>query len=332
MNTHRLILLIFLLSLLPVSFCRAELIDRVVAVVNNAVITMSEVDEEGKIYFRKVTESASADNLTQLLAKAREEVLNGLIDKYLIKQKAEEMRIQVAAEELQAAIDKIMMKSNVTPEEFKKKLASTGVSEKTYRDNVKSQILQRKLIGLAVQSKIVITDDMIIDYYDTHYTRHLEEGEYYLLQMGFLWGQDQESRKSTPALYLDKQEARKRAERVQSLARQGQDFRELARKFSELPSAEDGGDIGAFKKSDMAEYMRQAVTSLSKGEVSEIIETPAGFQFFKLLSGQDTAIVTKAPFEEVKENIREQLYQQKLQEEFKTWISKIRTEAYIQKM
>lgn len=323
---------LLLFSFLMVPPCQAELVDRVVAVVNNAVITMSEVDEEGKLYFRKVTETASSENLTEMLAKARADVLGGLIDKYLIKQKARELRIAVSDSEVTTAIEKIMVKNNLSPEEFKARLKERGINEQTYKDNLKSQILQKKLISYAIHSKIVITDDMILDYYDTHYTKHLQEDEYYLLQMGFLWGQDQETRKSTPALYLDKQEARKRAERVHALALQGRDFRELAGKFSELPSAEDGGDIGTFNKKDMADYMRKTVISLSQGEISDIIETPAGFQFFKLLSGKDTSIVTSAPFESAKKEIQKKLYQEKLQGAFAAWITTIRQKAYIQKM
>jgi len=329
----QLLLALFLFPLLQTpSTCQAELVDRVVAVVNDEVITMSEVDEEGKIYFKKITDSAPAAEVEELINKAREEILNGLIDKYLIKINAKEMNITASDTEVQANIDKVMAQNNLSPQQFKQKIEEQGLSEKVYRNNVKNQILQKKLIGYAVHSKIVLTDDMILDYYDTNYTKHLQVGEYYLLQMGFLWGKDEESKKSIPALYLDKQEARKKATRVHALAKQGQDFRLLARKFSELPSAEDGGDIGVFKKSDMADYMNKAVTELSQGEISDIIETPAGFQFFKLLSDHNSSIVTRAPFESAKEEIREKLYQQKLQEEFKNWISKIRKKAYIQKM
>jgi len=318
-----------LLAVLP---CKAELVDRVVAVVNDSVITMSEVDEEGKVYFRKVTETVPAEKLTQMLSKAREDVLNGLIDKALIKQKAKEMNVRVSDSELQRAMDKILLNNNLTPEQFKIKLDQGGINEKTYRDNLRSQLLQKKLVGLSLHSKIAITDDMILDYYDTHYTQHLKEDEYYLLQIGFTW--EDRSTAGLVAAQLDqkKQSARERAERVHSLARQGNDFKELARKFSDLPSAEDGGDIGVFKKEDMAEDMSRIVTSLKQGEVSDIIETAAGFQFFKLLSAKDQAIVPKTPLESVKKEIENKLYQEKLQQAYKEWITRIKQKAHIQKM
>jgi len=75
--------------------------------------------------------------------------------------------------------------------------------------------------------------------------------------------------------------------------------------------------------------MRTAVTSLNPGEVSAVIETPVGFQFFKLLSSKEGGIVMQAPYSEVKEEIREKLYNQELRKEFEEWIKEIRDEAYI---
>ena len=120
-----------------------------------------------------------------------------------------------------------------------------------------------------------------------------------------------------------------RRKRVHRLAVSGNDFKELARKFSDLPSASEGGDIGVFDEDEMASYMRSAVTSLKPGEVSRIIETPVGFQFFKLLSSKEGGIIMQAPYADVKEEIREKLFNQALKSEFDAWIKNIRDSAYI---
>ena len=150
--------------------------------------------------------------------------------------------------------------------------------------------------------------------------------------MGFVWGKDTNSNSSAAVQYADKTDAKKRAERVLALVRNGQDFRMLARKFSDLPSASDGGDLGIFQKDEMAPYMKNAVLSLQAGETSEIIETPSVYQFFKVLSGQDGQIVVQASLASVKEEIRKKLYDQKLKEQFDEWITNIKQEAYIKKL
>jgi len=109
----------------------------------------------------------------------------------------------------------------------------------------------------------------------------------------------------------------------------GQDFKQLARQYSDLPSAVDGGDIGAFQEDEMAEYMRDAVTSLKPGEISPVVESPNGYMLFKLLSSQEGKIITKVPYESVKEEIRNTLYQQEMEKRYDTWLEEIRNQAYI---
>ena len=319
----------FLLLVLP-GIGKAELVDRVVAVVNEDVITMSDVNEEGKAFFQKITEQAPADELASALRRAREDVLNGLIDKKLIAQEAARQKVTVADEELDAAFKQMSANNKMSPEQFRDQLKRIGMTEPVYRENLRNQILQSKLLNYEVRSKIIITDDMVLDYYDTHYTNQVAEGGYYLLQMGFV--AKKESRDSGKPDAAAKLDAKKRAERVHELVKNGQDFSTLAKKFSELPSAADGGNIGTFQKEEMAEYMRTAVTALTPGEVSQVVETPDGYQFFKLLSSQDGGIVVQAPYDSVKEEIKRQLYEEKLKVEFEAWVTKIREAAYIKKM
>ena len=319
----------FLLLVLP-GIGKAELVDRVVAVVNEDVITMSDVNEEGKAFFQKITERAPADELASALRRAREDVLNGLIDKKLIAQEAARQKVTVADEELDAAFKQMSANNKMSPEQFRDQLKRIGMTEPVYRENLRNQILQSKLLNYEVRSKIIITDDMVLDYYDTHYTNQVAEGGYYLLQMGFV--AKKESRDSGKPDAAAKLDAKKRAERVHELVKNGQDFSTLAKKFSELPSAADGGNIGTFQKEEMAEYMRTAVTALTPGEVSQVVETPDGYQFFKLLSSQDGGIVVQAPYDSVKEEIKRQLYEEKLKVEFEAWVTKIREAAYIKKM
>lgn len=310
----------------------AELVDRVVAVVNDDVITMSEVNEEGKGFFKKITEQAPATQLDEALRRAREEVLNNLIDKKLIAQVAAKENVSVSPEELQAAAEQMLINNKLTRETLDSQLAQMGMSYEAYLETLRNQILQSKLVNYEIRSKIIITDDMILDYYDTHYTKHVSQGGYYLMQMGFIWGRDNSANGSAPAKYADKVDAKKRAERVRELVLNGQDFRTLAQKFSDLPSAADGGDLGVFQADEMAPYMQEAVLKLNPGEVSEVIETPSGYQFFKLLSSQDGQIVVQASFDSVKEEIRNKLYEQELKGEFDDWVKKLKEDAYIKKL
>ena len=318
-------------SFFPQAPLAAQLVDRVVAVVNDEVITMSEVNDEGKGYFKKINEQAPPAQVEDALSRARQEILGNLIDKKLIGQVAAKQGVSVSEAELQAATDQMLNKNNITLEMLKTQLGQMGMSFDAYLDTLRNQLLQTKLVNYEVRSKIIITENMILDYYDTNYTKHISGGGYYLMQMGFLWGKtDQKSTASGQS--TSKEEAKKRAERVHALATNGQDFRSLAQKFSDLPSAADGGDLGLFQEDEMAPYMQDAVLDLSPGEISKIVETPSGYQFFKLLSSRDGQIVVQASFESVKEEIRTKLYDKQLKGQFEEWVKDIKEQAYIKRL
>ena len=306
----------------------AEVIDRVVAEVNEDVITLSEVEEQGQAVFQKIIQQAPAEERDAMLNGAWREVLDSIIDKTLIAQEAAKRNITVSEQELDAAIEQIVAANNITRELLLEDLRSNGIDEQTYRSNLRSQIYQNRLVSMEVRAKVVVTEDMLLDYYDTKYTRHVKEGGFYLLQIGTSWDLAADSSSGGPS-EADKAEARKRAERIHKLAVGGQDFSSLAMKYSDLPSGAEGGDIGVFTEDEMASYMRDAVLTLQTGDISPIVESPVGYQFFKLLSSREGGIVMQASYEAVKEEIRERMYNEIMQKELDDWINTIRDQAYI---
>ncbi|NNK14086.1 MAG: peptidylprolyl isomerase [Desulfofustis sp.] len=318
---------IFLLSLFTIA--NGEVVDRVVAEVNNEVITLSEIEEEGKGQFKQIALEVAPENRFNAIEQLRKDILRSMIDQKLIRQEAAEQGIIVTSEEIDGMVEQTLLANNITKEQLLTELEANDIDEDSFRSNLESQIYQTKLLNRDVRSRIVITEEAILDFYDTSYTKHIPEGGYYLLQIGISWGETQGENLDPAVLEERKLSALQRAERVHKLAQSGSDFKELARKFSDLPSAAEGGDIGVFEEDEMASYMRGAVISLNPGQVSALIETPVGYQFFKLLSSKQGGIVTIAPYSEVKEEIREKLYDQELRKEFKEWIEQIRGEAYI---
>lgn len=327
--THRynmkfsLYLSLFLFVFLP-TFAFADVVDRSVAVVNDDIITLSEVNELGKPIFQQVAEQAPPDQLAEALQQARQTVIDKLIDRKILVQQANKLQISVSDSEVENNLQRILEDNKTSMDQFRKELATIGMNEQQYREDLKDQILRSKLINYEVRSKVIIPEEHIIDYYDQHYTEQVGEGGYYILQIGCTWegGTAKEEE-------LAKKEALQKAERVRNLAHKEGDFKELARQHSDLPSAADGGDLGVFRAEEMAPYMRDIIVNLKPGQVSEVVETPSGYQFYKLLSSQEGQILTKVPYESVKEEIRELLYERKMQERYSKWIQEIRDQSYI---
>jgi len=320
-------LALLLLITLPAAGLGAEVLDRVVAVVNGDVITLTEVNEAAKPLYKRLSERIAPAELGQAMQQARETVVNGLIDNKLLEQKAAEKKITISDEEVEVALSRLLERNTTTQAQFQAQLAEMGITPAQYKENLKGQIMRSRVLTMEVQSKIIIPEERIIDHFDQHYTSRMRGGGAYLLQIGIVWkvtpGDSDVSRR------LAQEEARKKAEKLRDMAVQGQDFKDLARKNSDLPSAADGGDLGAFKTEEMAPYMQEAVRGLKPGEISKVVLTPAGYQFFKLLSSQEGQIVAKASYETVKEEIREQLFEQEMKERYEQWMKKVRDQAYI---
>ena len=321
-------LAIFFFSFLLFFLCAAlsyggDYVDRVVAVVNDDVILQTELEKAGGEYFERIRMKAPAGEVESAIEKARGEVLSSLIDNMIVKQKAAELGITVEEAEIDNAITQILSDNNATLEQFRKELAKVNVSMQDYRNNLRNQILQSRLVGQQVRSRIVIVEEDIKEYYEKEYTQEKGESGYYILQIGFNW-------KNLVTLDgVSQEEAREKAEAIRARVLAGESFGELARSYSDFPSATDGGNLGLIKKDEMAAYMRDAILSMHPGDISPIIETGSTFQFFKLLSSREGDLVVKAPYESVKDEIREILYRQEMEEKYKAWVENLREQAYI---
>lgn len=326
-NPYSYILPLLLYSCFIYNISKAEIVDRIVAVVNEDVITLSELDEELAALSPAIKNSVNKGlNLDD--KELREIALDNIIDLRLIEQKAKDYNVSVREQEIDEAYEARRRKMSLEPAEFRNELLKSGLSEEIFRKKLRDSILQNRVISLDVRSKIIITDEMILEYYNNEYTSDVDAGNYYLLQMGFVWNDSDQP----DILKKNKLTAKETAEHVRNLVLEGQDFKTLAKKHSNLPSASDGGDIGLFSLDEMAESMQNAVENLQPGEISAIIETSAGFQFFKLLSSAEDENIEKAPFEEVKDEIRKTIGEQKMQEAFAAWIKNLKNQAYIQKL
>lgn len=311
----------FCLTALPY-FASAEITDRIVAEVNDDVITLSELNEYAKPFFQNIMTSAPADVIESEVQKIRTEVLDRIINNLLIEQEAKKFGISVLESDVDSAINSIIAENNVTPEQFIQELERMGSNEKSYRENIKGQMLKSRMVNFEVRSKLVITDEKIQDYYDTNYQKQTTASEgYHILQIGFLWGEKNRAKSLA--------EARENAEMVNKLISAGEEFTILAKQYSDLPSAEDGGDIGTFKKEEMAPYMLGAIKDMQPGETSSIIETPLGFQILKLISANQDGIITQAPLDSVKSEITEIIYKLEMERSYEKWMGDVRDKAYI---
>lgn len=300
----------------------AEIIDRVAANVNGEVITLSQFQQEAAPMLAQIAGQAPPAEAAAAISAAQRQILNDLVDRLLVDQYARKRGITVGEAEVDQALAQVMAENKRTEEQLKRDLVRMGLTLARYRDSLRAQVLQSRLLGSEVRAKVVITEERMREYYQNNYANQAREAAYHILQMGFAW---------RPGDDGGKQEAARRAQAAREQIMAGADFRATAKRLSDLPSGPDGGDIGVFSRDELSGDMRAAILALKPGEISPLIETPVGHQFFQLLSDQGD-VKSRQPFEAVKDEIREKLYRQALEAQFEKWVTTLRNDAYIKIM
>lgn len=299
----------------------AEIIDRVVAVVNEDVITLSELDTEGALHIEKIREQVPIEQRAEAMADLRQQILTSMIDKLLIEQRAEKRGIKISNEEVEMQYFQILEQNQVTEADFTEKLRQAGLTPEMYKSNLKSQFTRQRLLNREIHSKIVISNAQIELYYLQDYGQESTEDGIHILQIGCL--------ATNPDDVEAKTDAMRRAKQLHGMVMAGENFQDIAKNYSDLPSASDGGDIGVFKKEELSHEMRTGIAGLHPGEISPIIETTSGFQFFKILSSKSGNTITQAPLELVRDDIIAILREKELKEKFDQWVLQLREHSYI---
>jgi peptidyl-prolyl cis-trans isomerase SurA len=250
----------------------------------------------------------------------------------LLVQKAADLGISADAD-LVKRLDDIRKDMKAGSMEDLQKLAeSQGVSWEEFKQNTKNSLLTQKVIGSEVGSHIQVTRDEIQKFYDEHKAEISQPERVRLSEI--LIANDpnapkpeagKESRLSAPTPE-QVAAAEAKAQDVYQQLKKGAKFDELARKESNGSTAEQGGDIGYFKRKDLAKELEDKSFILKAGEYTEPIRTRQGYIILRVA---DHIQAGTPPLDSVREQIQEQLYSQKIQPALREFLTKLREDAYI---
>lgn len=305
--------------------CSSAVIDKVIAVVNDDIITQSELNDEGADVFFKIEKTLPPEQQEAARIDVSKKLLDRLVEKRLIEQTAQRTNTSVSMEEVDAAYLEKLSSKNVDREEYETRLKESGVSLQNIKRQLQLQLLKRKLVQRFVASRLVVTDEMVLDHYKGEYATKAAGG-LHLLQIGFTW----DTSLTGEELKEAKKEAYSLASKIRKKSQGSADFRKLARNESQLSSASKGGDLGIFQKEELSTTIKEAVSDLAPGGISRIIETSSSYQFFKRASQTIKNQDIPAPTQTAKKDIRKQIYEKKFNEEYKEWIKEVKKQAYIE--
>lgn len=307
-----------LTALLALPLVAGDIVETIAARVNNDIVTLSELNRRRDAMRAELTRSFRGIELQGQIAEQEKILLRDLIDNLLLVQKGKEVGVSVDTEFIKYQ-DKLRREMGLpTMEDLEKAVAAQGLIFEDWKSNVKNEMIKRQVIGREVGSSIRISQEEIKKFYDENKSK-MERPEMVYLREILIATEGKEG----PALA----EAEKKAEDALARAKKGENFAELAQKVSESESAKNGGDIGGFEKGRMAKEIETSVFALKKGGVTEIIRTKNGLLILKVEEHSQPGVPT---LQEAEEAIQNELYGQKMQPALRTYLTKLRHEAYLE--
>lgn len=321
MKVLRLFITPVLIIILTCAAAEAEVVDRIAAVVNDDIITVAELDSAFATYTRSIEAGFKGADKAAYLRQAREAFLQQMINQMLIEQEAKKAGTGMASikdEEVMDVISDMVAKNKMTLEDYTRKLAAEGHTLESAKKEIKNQMLRMRLLRREVQSKIIVTNEEIGEYYDKH-RQDYEGKEAARLKQIFL-----PAPADRPA--AEKEKAGAFARQLRNRILQGESFDAIAAQYSKGPAAAQGGDIGFVEKGVIMPAVEKAAFSLSVGQLSDVIETDIGYHIIIVTDKRGAGL---KPIAVVRDEIKTKIEDEKISRKYEEWITDLRRKSFI---
>ncbi len=292
----------FLFLIIAIHSAYAVTVDRVLATVGDEIITYTE--------YRKFVGSMEEIEKKEAVD---EKILRSLIDEKIILYEAKKTGVEAGDIETEQAIAEFKERHNLSPEEFKGMLSAEGLKEDGFRKVMKEKIMVSKLIGMEVESKIIVTEEEKIDYYNVKKRDYINIPEKIEIKAVFI-------RLKEGASITEITDLKRKTLKIVSLLRRGEDFDQIADEYSDEPLKGQGGFLGTFVRGILIPRLDNTAFSLKEGEISNPVWVNEGAYILKVIKKNSESFQT---FEAVKEDIAKRIFGQKRENLMNEWIKKL---------
>jgi peptidyl-prolyl cis-trans isomerase SurA len=304
--------LVFAAALAPFLFCGmagsaggSVTVDRVVAVVNDEIITLSDLQREEK------TKKVDVQKDERLL-------LEDMIDRKLQMAAAKRAGMDVTDKELNDAVADIMKRNSLDEKQFEAALAKEGLTLDQYKSELREQMTLSRMFNKNVRAGLAVDEAEVKAYYDRNIKNYTLPEEIRVRQIFF--------RVPENAKPAERASIREKAMAALARAKKGEDFVSLVKELSESENAAQGGDLGFMQRGQAIAAIEEATRALKPGEIAGPLECGGGFNIIRL---EEVRTPVK-PYEKVKDEITKMLYEQKLENTYRTWLQTLRSESHIE--
>jgi len=292
----------------------AVVMDKIVAVVNDEVITQQELNQVLLPVYLKYREVYQGDEFKEKIIEARKEALTKVIEDRLVLSEAKRLQVIVDEAEVDEKIADIEIQFD-NEDDFLVALEKEGLTLPQLRERYHNQIMARKLIDYRVRGQVNITPTEIANYYQQKLADFMEPPTYGLINLVIRVNEDD-----------DKDNARELADKILMSLKLGKTFEELVEEHKDAEFPPKVTDMGKIRITDLAPEIASNIEGLKAGEYSAVVESTLGYHIFKVTNRSKGR---QLDFNEAREAIRENLFMKKAEERYTEWMEELKSNAYI---
>ncbi|HEX2572852.1 MAG TPA: peptidylprolyl isomerase [Polyangia bacterium] len=294
-------------------------VERVIAVINNEIILLSDLRDRATLLGQPLDERVLY-NPQALGDRQIRQLLDRMVDDSLILQQAHELKLTIEKAEVDRAIEEVRKQNGLSEDQFREVLSQQGYSWDSYRHELRNQLLRFKVINTAVRAHVNISDEDVRSFYNQSVRQAGSNRSVHLRHVLITVPPNADAKAQA--------ERRAHATRVLEEARASKNLGEFAKEHSDDELTRDKeGDLGWVSEKDgLPEKFAEVVFAMDVGEVRGPIRTDRGFEVVQLLERKDS---DARPFDEVKEQIRQQLSSQQLEKQTQSWLMDLRKKAHV---
>jgi peptidyl-prolyl cis-trans isomerase SurA len=298
-----------------------KVVEEIIARVNNEIITRSELDKAKTEAVDAAKDQCSGRCTPEQLQVAVEDgqkfALRDLIDQSLLAQRGKDMDINVEPD-LVKQLDQIRQKNNLKDlDDLEKAVSSQGINWDDFKSGIKNRLLTQEVIRREVGSHITISSEDTKKYYEEHKADFVRPEQVALSAIEIKTEGKKES---------EIPELKAKAQKLHDRVKDGEDFGELAKRFSDGSTAQQGGFLGEYKRGELSNELEDIVFKMKRNELTDVIETKQGFLVLKVLEHYDEG---EQPYNKVENEIQNRLYEQKLEPALREYLKTLREQSYV---
>src|SRR5579863_1467555 len=301
---------------------KGTVLEEIVARVNNEIITREDLEKARAALPGEAQDSCASctpEQLRDQVAAKERDLLRDLIDQSLLTQRAKDDGINVDTDVIKR-LDAIRVQNKLPDmDALEKAVTSSGQDFEDFKSQLRDQLLTQELIRKEVGSKIIVSHEDIVKYYNEHKSEFVRP-ETVVLREIFI-STEGKPEADLPAL-------RKKADNLRDrILNNGEDFGAMAKRYSDSPTAQQEGELGAFQRSQLDPKIADKVFALNRNQMTEVMETKTGFEILQVRERYEEG---EQPLDKVDPEITNKLYEQKMEPGLRVYLTTLREDSYVQ--